>query len=1033
MFKTNDISLQHARQFAESIRMLKYADDIPVTMTCHSPGGHVSYQEAMKGRYRPIKEGAVFTEMFSRHWFKINATVPKAWAGSDVVLVFEHDGEALIWKDGAPIQSITNTDWVTPQYAGPIRPYCRMVKKARGGEKVSCVVEMACCGYWGYLVQPFRGSSEVRKFPLKRVRLVRFDALAWELWVLLDTLLRSGNALQWGSPRRAAANAAAVEMTRLCVVNDRSTWPAAIAAGKCFFDAKQTGHAFEISAIGEAHIDTGWLWPVEETKRKCAGAFSSVLRLMEDYPELKYSCSQALQLKWMRDLYPAVWKQIQARFKQGRFIPIGGAWIEPDCNVPSGESLVRQFLFGQRFFRKEFGMTCREFWQPDVFGYSAALPQIIRLAGMKNFFTGKLWGNQFNKPVNTTFLWEGIDGSSVLTHLPASGGSMMDPEAIMNTINHCKELDRSNEMMLPFGIGDAGGAPTELMMDRYHLLKDTAGFPRIRIRSVPQFFERCEKDIQDPIRWVGELYYEDHRGTYTTQAAVKRDNRRSEELLHDIEFLATAVHALKRGRYPGQAINDLWELVLLDQFHDILPGTSIPEVYDVTRRDYRQIATDGSQLKAKALANLTGDKHLEPLTRDASDDRPFGAMAVPALSTKKPNLLVTNSLGFERSDIVDTASGPVRVTAPSMGYAVMTPAAESVDRVIVTKTRTGVVLENNQVRATLNNQGRLVGFYDKRHSRETIAKGGHGNQFVLFEDSPNSYDAWNVEVYHLQKRRDVGTVTRMSVSRTGGLLGSITLISTLTAKSVLTQTISLAAKSCRLDFDCQIDWHESNQMLKVEFPLAVHADHATYEIQFGHLRRPTHFNTSWDVARFEVAAQRWADLSESNFGVALLNDSKYGYACHGHVMRLSLLRSPTWPDAKADMGRHGFRYALYPHAGSPQAGGVVHAAMAFNQPLSAQATGLKPVTQTFFEINNPAIIIDTVKKAEDSNDLIVRLYESSGGHQVGRLMSSLPIIKAQVVNLLEDDLSKAAWRGGLTVELKPFEIVTYKLVLAARR
>jgi alpha-mannosidase len=280
---------------------------------------------------------------------------------------------------------------------------------------------------------------------------------------------------------------------------------------------------------------------------------------------------------------------------------------------------------------------------------------------------------------------------------------------------------------------------------------------------------------------------------------------------------------------------------------------------------------------------------------------------------------------------------------------------------------------------------------------------------VMFEDSPNSYDAWNIETYHLEKRRNVGTVTQSRVEQKGGLLGSVKFVSRLSKTSTITQTISLQADSCRLDFDCEVDWHESNTMLKVEFPLDLHSDHATYEIQFGHLRRPTHFNTSWDIARFEVSAQRWADLSEPTFGVALLNDSKYGYACHGHVMRLSLLRSPSWPDAKADIGRHWFRYALYPHAGSPQMGGVVRAAMAFNQPLTVQASARAPEVQSFFAISNPDIIIDTIKKAEDSDALIVRLFESSGSRQRGRLTSIIPVVKAHIVNLLEDETGKSAW------------------------
>jgi alpha-mannosidase len=364
-----------------------------------------------------------------------------------------------------------------------------------------------------------------------------------------------------------------------------------------------------------------------------------------------------------------------------------------------------------------------------------------------------------------------------------------------------------------------------------------------------------------------------------------------------------------------------------------------------------------------------------------------------------------------------------------MGYAAQAPIKSSDDAVSVRETGDGFVLENASVRARLDDQGRLVDFYDKRCRRETIVKGSRGNQFTLFEDRPNSYDAWNVEIYHLGKRREVGTPLKAEITHQGRLLGCITFNCALTDRSTLTQRVSLRAHSGRLDFDCEADWHETDQMLKVEFPLDVHSDHATYEIQFGHLRRPTHFNTSWDVARFEVPAQRWADLSEPAFGVALLNDSKYGYSCHGKIMRLSLLRSPTWPDPKADQGRHGFRYALYPHAGSPQTGGVVREAMRFNQPLLAVATDAAPVSHSFFAVDNEAIVIDTVKKAEDSDDLIVRLYESSGSRQTGTLTSALTIKSATPVNLLEDAIGKAPWQRGLTLTLRPFQIASYRLRL----
>lgn len=1025
MLKHPDISYDHVVQFTASFKMLKVQgmEMAPVTMSVYSPTGPVSYDEAMQGQYRPVSEGELFTELWSHHWFKIDGCVPEQWAGSEVGLIFENDAEALIWSDGVVLQSIVNSSW--PGQADNIRPYCPLTKNVEGGQTISCVAEMACCAYWGYLKEPFVGSPEQRQFAVKRVRLVRFDREAWDLWLRLDTLLSLYRSLPAG-PNRTSAITAAYEMTRLCDLNDRTSWSVAIAAGNSFFDVKQPGNPFKISAIGEAHIDTGWLWPVEETKRKCAGGFAGVMRLMDEYPDLKYSCSQALQFQWMRDLYPGVWKQIQQRVKEGRFVPVGGSWIEPDCNVPSGESLARQFLFGQRFFRKEFGITCEEFWQPDVFGYTAALPQILKLSGISNFYTIKLWGNQFNRPVNTSFLWEGIDGTQTFTHLPP-GGFCFEADTILNQMHHYMDHDRGHETLMTFGYGDAGGAPTEIMLDRYRLLKDIPAMPDIEIRSVPEFFERAKADIKDPATWVGELYFEEHRGTFTSQAAVKRDNRRSEELLHDLEFLSTVLHCLKQGKYPQAEINSLWETVLLNQFHDILPGSSIPDVYEVTRKEYAQIADTGHGLKAQLITALTGEQNTAKLVTAQCEELPFGLPAVSELTDTAPNLLVVNTLGFDRNEVVNTISGPVSVSAPAMGYVVAAPQLQNDDQVTVTQSDTECVLENGLVRAVVDATGCIISFYDKRNRRETVKPGKAGNQMALFEDHPRAYDAWNLDIYHLDYRREVGEANTMSVVDSGGLRGSICVDIALSAKSTLSQTISLDAASCRLNFDVVTDWHEDSQMLKVEFPLDIHTDFATYEIQFGHLRRPTHYNTSWDWARFEVPGQRWADLSEPAFGVALMNDSKYGYSCHAGVLSLSLLRSPKWPDPQADMGRHWFRYALYPHAGGPQLGGVVREAICFNQPLTVLSTSAQPSCQSFLAIDNPAMVIDTVKKAEDTDDIIVRLYESSGSQQTGRLTTSLPVVLADMVNILEDQLGDACWDNGLTITLHPFEIVTYRL------
>ncbi len=1026
MLKHPGISYEYIQQFTASLKDLRYRETIPVSMRVTSPKGHVSYEEAMKGPFREVHEGEVFSDMWSHHWFQIEAQIPESWDGDELALIFENDAEALIWQDGAVVQSIVNSSW--PGASDNIRPFCMITHHANGGQTVKLVAEMACCAYWGYLTQPFVGSQEVREFKLHRVRLVRFDRQAWDLTLRLELLINLYKSLPGGSSQQAAALSAAYEMVQCCNPNDRSTWAEAIAAGDRYFNTKQPGHPFKVSAVGDAHIDTAWLWPVDETKRKCAGGFAAVTRQMDDYPEFKYSCSQALQFKWMRDLYPTVWRQIQKRVKEGRFIPIGGSWIEPDCNLPSGESLARQFLWGQRFFRQEFGITCKEFWQPDVFGYPAGLPQILQLSGISNFYTTKLWGNQFNRPVNTTFMWEGIDGTQVFTHLPP-GGFIFEPESVMSIMNNYLDHDRGHETLMTFGYGDAGGAPTAQMLNRYRLIKDLPGLPDIEIRSVPEFFERCKADIKDPAVWVGELYFEEHRGTLTSHADVKRDNRRSEELLHDLEFLSSVLYAAKRGCYPQQQINDLWETVLIDQFHDILPGSSIPEVYELTRKQYLQIAQDGCALRSKLISELTDVPANSANAVEPSEERPFVPTAAAVVTADQPNLMVINTLAFDRSGVVDTTAGPAYVQVPSMGYAISKPVIELDDRVTVKMADGYCELENDQAKVVVDDLARITSFYDKRNDRELIKPGAFGNQMAMFEDHPRAYDAWNLDIYHLDSRSEAGVPVSMTVIEQGGLRGSVRIETALSDASVMTQVISLDAKSCRLDFNTSVDWHEANKMLKVEFPLDVHSDYATYEVQYGHLRRPTHYNTSWDWARFEVPAQKWTDISEPTFGVALLNDSKYGHSCHAGMLTMSLLRSPKWPDPQADMCKHWFRYALYPHAGGPQTGGVVREAMCFNQPLTATACSAAETTASYFKISNSTIVLDTVKKAEDSDDLVIRLYESSGAKQKGTLTSSLPITAANEVNILEDNTGGEVWHNGLYLNLRPFQIISYRLKL----
>ncbi len=1017
MLKHLDITRQRLKNFASggNLRGKVYPRVMPVKISAYAAPGRISYDEALLGHYQPIQVGHQFGPLWSTHWVKVEVEVPPGWAGEEVHLLWDSSSEACVWLEGEPMQGLTGSG--SGWSASAARPQYVLTRQAAGGEHFSLYVEVACNGLFGLIGNTVPSTIGL----LRQAEIAVLDRKAWDLLWDFVTVSDMAIYLPANTPRGGQALWAANEMVNVCNLEDRSTWQKARQIASQFLAARNGDGQHNLSAVGHAHIDTAWLWPLAETQRKCYRTFSSAVRYMDDYPDYIFACSQAQQWEWIKTRHPGLWSKIMARVKDGRFVPTGGTWVEPDCNIPSGESLVRQFLFGQRFFRKELGTTCTEFWNPDVFGYSAALPQIMRGAGIQYFLTQKLSWNQLNKPTSSTFLWEGIDGSRVLTHFPPAdtyNAVVTVQEALFNVSNF-KDHERANESYLLFGFGDGGGGPTIDMLERLKRMHDVDGLPRMQCRTPAEFFTRCDADIKDPLVWVGELYFELHRGTYTSQARNKLGNRRSELLLHDVEFLSAAANATQGFAYPADEINRLWKLVLLNQFHDIIPGSSITEVYKDSALHYKEILTSGDSLREQAVEALVH-------------------------GSQGAHVLTVNTLSSPRSEVVELPPGHVGpqvsakgkalavVSAPALGYSVAAPGGTVTSPVTVATTEKTITLENQYVLAVFDREGRLTSLFDKRAGRQALTPAAKGNQFVLFDDEPNNWEAWDVDVFHLEKRYDIGPANTLRVIEHGPLRAAIEVEYTLSAQSTLRQIISLTSTSPRLDFATEVEWHERHKFLKVEFPFDLRAQEATYEIQFGHLRRPTHFNTTWDVARFEVSAHHWADLSEPDFGVALLNDSKYGYATQDNVMRLSLLRSPKDPDPEADMGHHTFRYALLPHVGDFRDAGVIEEGYRFNVPLIVKATDAAPREVSFFGISaptaSPHVVIDTVKKAEDSGALIVRLYEAHGKRGTIRLTSSLPVKSVARVNLLEEEDQKLQWTsGGVDVSVTPFQLVTLKL------
>jgi alpha-mannosidase len=951
------------------VRPAIYGPTLPVDVEAHHVHGEpIDAASAADAEFEPFNVGGMWGAAWETTWFRFHGTIPNEWRGADVVLRLQlgytgmvgFGAEGLIWENGTPIQGVN-----------PKHSTYRITPKAEGGEDVHVLLEAAANPVVDLDARPaapyqpdFNGQP---LFRLDRAELAvcnrDVEALALDMDVLLD--LYDHLPLDQARARRILR-----ALTKVLHELDYSDIGGSAArAREHLAPALSTpapASTHRLWAVGNAHIDTAWLWPFRETVRKCARTFSTALRLMEEYPDYRFACSQPQQLAWVKQHYPELFARIQERVADGRFELVGAMWVEADCNVPSGESLVRQILFGTHFLEDEFGVTPDEVWLPDVFGYSASLPQIMRHAGIGRFLTQKLSWSTLNRIPHHTFWWEGIDGSRVITHFPPAdtynGDFSLDQLA--HNATSFKDHDIAASSLYLFGYGDGGGGPTRELLEKAARLQDTEGAPKITLATVESFWEEAETDLaaagDDAGAWVGELYLEFHRGTYTTSAMSKRENRTLELLLREAELWCTAAGST----YPAASLDAAWKDLLLLQFHDVLPGTSISWVYDDSRRIYGDV---------RAAAHAAVDMGASALLEDVDTT---GMRDPVALLNPAP---------------VDQAG------VPALGYRVVEG-----DEV--------AAAEEPMLQLVFDDAGRITSIHDVQADREVLA-GPAG--LILFEDRPPHWDAWDVDASYVDKGETlVGEVDGNVVTyRFGG--------------STITQTITVHGR--RVDFATDVDWQENRKLLKAAFPVAVHTRRATFEIQYGHVERPTHRNTSWDVARFEVCGHKWADLSEPGYGVALLNDCKYGYDVVGNTLRLSLLRASQSPAPDIDRGRHRFTYSLMPHVGDLREAGVIDEAYRLNMPLrriplSANRAGSKPATWAPFAVDAPGVFIEAVKQAERSTATIVRLYEGWGRHARATVTTALPFAGVARTDLLEK--AREPIDGVVELALRPFEIVT---------
>ncbi len=785
------------------------------------------------------------------------------------------------------------------------------------------------------------------------------------------------------------------------------------------------GHEDMIAnCIGHTHIDVAWMWRIEQTRAKAVRSFSTELALMEEYPEHLFTSSQPQLYQYVKEDCPEIYEKIKQRVKEGRWEVEGGMWLEADCNLTSGESLIRQILHGKRFMKQEFGVDSKVLWLPDVFGYSAALPQILNKTGMESFVTSKIHWSDTNRFPYDTFMWKGIDGSEIFTHFitaATENAKLGTKDSYSTYVGHIlpitlakgfemyQQKDINSEILVSFGYGDGGGGVTREMLEMNRRLeKGLPGVPKSRITTVADAIARIKKNVSDKKlpKWFGELYLEYHRGTYTSIGKVKRNNRKSEFLLQTVEAVSLTDKLLAKGIYEKEALYDDWNIVLLNQFHDIIPGSSIREVYEDSEKQFEALIANNTDRLMKSLNHL-------------------------AEKVEAKGILVYNPLGFARSGIVRL--GGKRYYAenvPAWGWKVIPEVQTPVSDVL---TATPSHMENKYISLDLNEKGQFISIYDKINQREILPAGEVGNVLEAFDDHPYQYDNWELADHHKEIRWEIDDIQEIKVLDNDGLAASLKLTRNF-LDSTIEQVITIYHDSARVDISNKFDWHEHHIFVKAAFPVDVVSDKASYEIQYGAVERPAHTNTSWDAAKYEVCAHKWADYSEPDYGLALLNDCKYGYDIHDGIMRLSLIKCGTYPFPEADQGIHEFNYAIIPHAGDWRKAEIANEAYSFNCPLMAVITaggGALPVEYSFVSTDQKNIFITVAKEACDSEDIILRAYESQGRRTKAKLQCGFSVKCVKEVDMLEQEVYKEidTEENCFGIEFKPYEIKTFRVAV----
>ncbi len=981
---------------------------------------------AAKG-WVPVESGHQYGPAYQVFWFRVKGTIPADWAGSEVAMLAETGGERTVWIDNSPERGID----------GPHALY-RLTDEAKGGEKFELYIQTHAGNPQIRLIGDTPPREQLTE-TYKKVEIVRVNSVLVPLHFDVLFCLNLLKSIPETDPGYATILRA---LNQMCNLLDPDRLETIAPSRKVIKDALGSLNSelkHTAVAVGHAHLDTAWLWPLDITHLKMAHTTANQLYLLDRYPDYVFVHSQASQYEWLEQEYPALFKKVQEAAKRGQWEAVGSMWVEADCNVTGGESLIRQFLYGRRYFEQKFGHPTDDMWLPDVFGYAAALPQILSKFGIKYFLTQKISWNQTNKFPHNTFWWQGIDGTRVWSHFPPADtyvGSCQ-PTEIIDSVKKHKDQARNDISLYVFGHGDGGGGPTEEHLELLRRAQTAPYLPEIETgRKAMDFFREAKAKSKDLMTWSGELYLEMHRGTYTSQANNKKWNRVSEFLMRDAEMLASFAPGFPTT-YPSKLIEDTWKLVLLNQFHDIIPGSSVREVYVDSDRDYAQILAQGEQVVQDALSAIGQRLETSEMTRPVAlfaNSTLVSQASIPWDSEDVPSALECAETTYPVQLVEEFGERKLIFETPEEALTSVA-VGDLTDQPVPARYRLKARdrrLENGEWVVKFDGNGNITSLssLDDRNT-EFIEPGKLANVFQIFDDRPNFWDAWDIDPWTLETERSLLKAESFEIVERGPVRVAVEIVRKISEQSWIKQRISLGPTP-GVRFDTEIEWRESHKLLKVAFPLNINSPRATYEIQFGHTERPTHFNTTWDSARFEVPAQKWVDLSQGDMGAALLNDAKYGFDCHENVLRMSLLRAPKSPDPACDMGRHRFSYVLLPHFDQIIHSDVVAAGYALNAPLrSAMLTpkaGEAGALPRLVSVDTRSLIVDTVKKAEDSSRLIVRLYECHNTRGATQLSCVLGVKRAWVCGMDETPEQELEVQDGrVDVRYKPFEIITLML------